>query len=63
MAERRDKCPKCFAYDPNVLEILNPETTDLNAKANLECYECKYVWEDKITSPYYEKMRDQGFIR
>lgn len=63
MAERREKCPACKSYDPNVMEILNPDTRDMNAKARLECWNCKLVWVDKVTSPYYEKMRDRGFIR
>jgi hypothetical protein len=62
MSERRISCPKCKALDPNVLEILNPDTYDLNAKAKLECDSCKHTWEGKVTSPRLERHRDRGFV-
>ena len=46
MAERLNKCPKCYALEPEVLVIHNPETTDLNAKPTLKCWDCLHTWED-----------------
>jgi hypothetical protein len=62
MSERRNSCPVCKAFDPEVLEILNPETYDMNAKANLYCPDCKHTWEGKITSPRVERDYERGFI-
>ena len=62
MSERRISCPKCKASDPDVLEILNPDTYDMNANAKLYCPDCKHTWESKVTSPRVERDRERGYI-
>jgi len=62
MAERLNKCPNCGCRFYKVLWMHNPETNDMNAKADLECEDCKHVWQDKVTSPYYQRQRQRGYI-
>lgn len=63
MSERLNKCPKCKVIDNyKVLVVLNPETSDYNCKANLECNNCGYIWEDWVASPRYEEDKANGFI-
>lgn len=62
MSERRIKCPQCFALDPTVVKIHNPDTCDMNAKATLKCWDCEHVWEGKTTSPKLEEDRRKGFV-
>lgn len=61
MSERLTKCPKCFALEPTVIKIHNPDTHDMNAQATLECWDCAYNWEGKVTSPRLEEARRKGF--
>lgn len=61
MAEKRNKCPKCFALDPKVIEILDPNTHNMNSKAKLECWDCLHIWEGNVTSNYYEDQMSKGF--
>lgn len=63
MAERLNKCPNCSKHWYQVLKIHNPETHDMNARATLECETCKHVWEDKVTSPYWERQKERGWVR
>ena len=62
MAERRIKCPKCFALDSDVLVIHNPDTDDMNANATLQCWDCLHTWEGKTSSPKYERDKENGFV-
>ena len=62
MAERRIKCPKCFALDPTVVKIHNPDTHDMNAHATLECWDCLYTWVGNSSSPRYEEDKAKGYI-
>jgi hypothetical protein len=62
MAERRSKCPKCFALDPDVVKIHNPETCDMNANVTLKCWDCLHTWEGKTTSPKHEEDKEKGWI-
>lgn len=62
VAERLTKCPKCFAVEPNIIKIHNPETSDMNANATLECWDCLYIWEGKTSSPRYEEDKSKGWI-
>jgi len=62
MAERRIKCPKCFALDPDVVKIHNLDTSDMNADATLKCWDCLYTWEGKTTSPSHEENKRKGFV-
>jgi hypothetical protein len=62
MAERRSKCPKCFALDPKVLEVLDPDTQNMNSKARLECWDCLHTWEGHVTSKHHQEQRAKGFV-
>ncbi len=62
MAERLTRCQKCKSVDLETLVLVNPETTDMNCKALLRCRDCSHVWEDRVASPHYEKMRREGWI-
>lgn len=63
MAQRLNKCPICKSFWYKVIEILNPKTTNMNCKAKLECEKCGNIWEDNVTSPFYQKQRERGWIR
>ena len=62
MAERRIKCPKCFALDPDVVKIHNPDTADMNSDATLQCWDCAFTWEGKTTSARLKEERLKGFV-
>lgn len=63
MAVRQTLCPKCEGRHIEVLKILNPETHDMNADADLKCVTCEHLWVGRITSPRHEKLRARGLRR
>lgn len=65
MAQRLTTCPVCNSRWVRTAEILNPETTNMNARAKLQCENesCKHEWEGLVTSPYMERRRERGWIR
>jgi len=62
MAERLNKCPKCSSVFTTTLKMHNPETSDMNARATLQCDDCKHQWEDKVISPFFQKQRERGWV-
>ena len=62
MSERLTKCKSCGSVDIETISLLNPETCDMNCQALLRCEDCKCVFEGRVTSPYYEKQRERGWI-
>jgi hypothetical protein len=63
MSERLNTCPACQSRRVRVVKILNPDTTDMNANADLKCEDCQHEWVGRVTSPLYERLRRQGRIR
>jgi transposase-like protein len=63
MAERLTTCPECKSADVQVLKIINPETWDLNADADLLCDSCHHEWRGKVNSPNRERDRENGWSR
>lgn len=62
MAERKTYCPECASIDIKI-EILNPDTLDMNSNANIVCNKCDHVWLDKVSSPLYKSKREKGYLR
>jgi hypothetical protein len=60
MSERLTRCPACKSLDVRVVKLLNPETHDLNCKADLAC-PCGHTWEGLVTSPWTAEQRTLGF--
>ena len=63
MAQRRTECPKCQSWRVEILKILNPETPDMNARADIRCLDCLHQWEGRVVSPHYREMARLGRIR
>ncbi len=65
MAERLTLCPvpTCKSRWVKTVEILNPDTTNMNARAKLQCETCGHEWEGLVTSPYHKRQREHGWIR
>lgn len=62
MAERITCCPECKNRFPDVTEVHNPETTDMNCRVTFKCDECQHAWEGLDSSPHYKEMRERGYI-
>lgn len=61
MSERLTQCPKCRSVDVETVQIHNPDTIDMNAKATLKCLACQHEWEGLVMSPRQERDRRQGW--
>jgi hypothetical protein len=62
MSERLNVCPFCKSTAIRVLEVFDPDTTNLNSKARVECEDCWAVWIDWVTSAHTEDQRAKGFV-
>ncbi len=62
MSERLTKCPSCGSVYCKVLKILDPDTHDMNSRADLECEDCGHTWEGKTASRRYKEDMARGFI-
>ena len=60
MAQRLDECPKCNSNWVIIEKIHNPDTTDMNCNATLKCEKCDHVFDDKVTSLHYKRLREKG---
>ena len=62
MSERINQCHLCKSTDVAVVMIHNPDTQDLNSMATLKCNHCNNEWLGRVTSPWTEKQRRDGFL-
>lgn len=63
MAVRRTKCPICHSVSVQVVEVHNPDTRDMNARATLKCNECQHTWEGQVMSEYHRERQRRGWVR
>lgn len=61
MSERLTACPQCRSTAITTVKLHNPETHDMNCDADLRCEDCKHEWVGRVTSPYCQEQRRQGF--
>jgi len=62
MSERLTTCPSCNSTHVLTVKIHNPDTHDMNANATLKCGDCGHEWEGRVTSPYMEEQRSNGWV-
>lgn len=63
MSTKKNQCPKCFALDPIIIEVKDPDTYDMNSTVKLECWDCSHIWDGKVTSKYFKEQKKNGFAR
>lgn len=62
MSERITTCPSCGSDDVKTVRLHDPDTHDLNCRADLECRKCGRAWEGRVTSPWTESEMKRGSI-
>ena len=63
MSERLTVCNKCGSRSLTTLEVINPDTTDMNMNAKLKCNGCGEEGIYIVASNHYREQRRRGFIR
>jgi uncharacterized Zn finger protein len=56
-------CVKCKSRALTLIEVINPDTTEMNMNAILECGSCGHRDTYEVTSYYSNERRNKGFTR
>jgi|CXWL01.1.fsa_nt_gi transposase-like protein len=63
MSVRLIHCPSCKSRNIEIVKLLNPDTIDMNCKADIKCLDCDNTWVGYTTSPRNKEMRRKGWVR
>lgn len=63
MSERINTCIHCNSQDLDIIEELNPKTTDMNMEVKFKCKKCLYQFIGNTKSYYMIKKQNKGFIK
>ena len=63
MSERLTVCKKCGSRSLTTLEVINPDTTDMNMRTKLKCNDCGGESIYHVASNHYREQRRRGLIR
>lgn len=60
MSERVTTCKRCGSRDMKTLKVINPDTTEMNMDALMECDDCGLEAVYQIASNYHRNQRKHG---
>jgi len=56
------RCKKCKSTNLTLIEVINPDTTNMNMDAKLKCNSCGDEAIYQVSSYYTNERREKGFI-
>lgn len=61
MSVQLTTCNKCGSTKLKRIEVINPDTTNMNMKAKLKCEDCKHEDIYEVMSNHHKKQREMGY--